>query len=71
MEKDFAAIASRAGRHASERRYRAEDLIYEAWQAAGPRRAVLARKALAPAAIAVDRLRRLKPSQTSRRQPYV
>jgi tetratricopeptide (TPR) repeat protein len=28
-------------------RYRAEDLIYEAWEATGPRRAALARKALA------------------------
>jgi glyoxylase-like metal-dependent hydrolase (beta-lactamase superfamily II) len=35
------------GLHASEPRYRAEDLIYEAWEAAGPRRAVFARKALA------------------------
>jgi tetratricopeptide (TPR) repeat protein len=47
MEADLAVIASRAERHASEPRYRAEDLIYEAWEAAGPRRAVLARKALA------------------------
>jgi hypothetical protein len=47
MEPDLAAIASRAERHASEPRYRAEDLVYEAWEAAGPRRAVLARKALA------------------------
>ena len=47
METDLAAIASRAKRHASEPRYRAEDLIYEASEAAGPRRAVLARKALA------------------------
>ena len=37
----------RAERHASEPRYRAEDLVYEAWEAAGPRRAVLARRALA------------------------
>ena len=47
MENDLAAIASRAERHASEPWYRAEDLIYEAWEAAGPQRAVLARKALA------------------------
>ena len=47
MEADLAAIASRAERHASEPRYRAEDLAYEAWEAAGPRRAVLARRALA------------------------
>jgi hypothetical protein len=47
MEADLAAIASRAERHASEPRYRAEDLVYEAWEAAGPRRAVLARRALA------------------------
>ena len=47
MENDLAAIASRTERHASEPRYRAEDLVYEAWEAAGPRRAVLARKALA------------------------
>jgi hypothetical protein len=46
-ETDLAAIARRAERHASEPRYRAEDLVYEAWEAAGPRRAVLARKALA------------------------
>ena len=51
MENDLAAIAiaiaSRAERHASVPRYRAEDLVREAWEAAGPRRAVLARKALA------------------------
>jgi hypothetical protein len=51
MENDLAAIAiaiaSRAERHASVPRYRAEDLVHEAWEAAGPRRAVLARKALA------------------------
>jgi tetratricopeptide (TPR) repeat protein len=47
MENDLAAIASRTERHASDARYRAEDLVYEAWEAAGPRRAVLARKALA------------------------
>src|SRR5450759_2985342 len=46
MENDFAAIAS-TERHASEPRYRAEDLICEAWEAAGLRRAVLAREALA------------------------
>jgi tetratricopeptide (TPR) repeat protein len=46
MENDVAAIASRTERHASEARYRAEDLIYAAWEAAGPRRAALARKAL-------------------------
>ena len=39
-------LASRAGRHPSELRYRAEDLIYEAWQVAGERRVSLARKAL-------------------------
>ena len=47
MENDLAAIAIRTERHASEPRYRAEDLVYEAWEAAGPQRAVLARKALA------------------------
>jgi hypothetical protein len=47
MENDFAAIASRTERHASESRYRAEDLVYEASEAAGPRRAALAHKALA------------------------
>jgi len=47
MENDVAAIASRTERHASDPRYRAEDLVYEAWEAAGLRRAVLARKALA------------------------
>jgi hypothetical protein len=47
MENNLAVIASRAERHASEPRYRAEDLIYEAWEAAGPRRAVFARRALA------------------------
>jgi tetratricopeptide (TPR) repeat protein len=47
MENDLAAVASGAERRASEPRYRAEDLVYEAWEAAGPRRAVLARKALA------------------------
>ena len=47
MENDLAAIASRAERHASEPRCRAEDLVYEAWEAAGPRRAALARKAVA------------------------
>jgi hypothetical protein len=47
MENNLAVIASRAERHASEPRYRAEDLIYEAWEAAGPRRLVLARRALA------------------------
>jgi hypothetical protein len=31
MENDLARIASRAGQQASELRYRAEDLIYEAW----------------------------------------
>jgi tetratricopeptide (TPR) repeat protein len=46
MKNDFAAIAS-TERHASEPRYRAEDLICEAWEAAGLRRAVLAREALA------------------------
>jgi tetratricopeptide (TPR) repeat protein len=44
MENELAAIACRTD---SEPRYRAEDLIYEAWEAAGPRRVVLARKALA------------------------
>jgi tetratricopeptide (TPR) repeat protein len=47
MRNDLALIASRTERHASERRYRAEDLIYEAWEAAGPQRAALARKAVA------------------------
>jgi len=31
MENDLTAIGSRAERHAAEPRYRAEDLIYEAW----------------------------------------
>ena len=44
---DLTAIASRTERHASKPRYRAEDLVYEAWEATGPQRAVLARKALA------------------------
>ena len=47
MKNDLTAIGSRAERHAAEPRFRAEDLVYEAWEAAGPRRAVLARKALA------------------------
>jgi hypothetical protein len=47
MENSLVVVVSRTERHASEPRYRAEDLIYEAWEAAGPRRAVLARKALA------------------------
>jgi tetratricopeptide (TPR) repeat protein len=47
MENDLAAIAARTVRHASEPRYRVEDLVYEAWEASGPRRAVLAREALA------------------------
>jgi hypothetical protein len=34
-------------RYASRPRYRAEDLVYEAWEAAGERRVALARKALA------------------------
>lgn len=34
-------------RYASEPHHRAEDLIYEAWAATAPRRAVLAREALA------------------------
>jgi hypothetical protein len=47
MENDLAAVASRTERRASEPRYHAEDLVYEAWEAAAPRRAELARKALA------------------------
>lgn len=47
IEKNLVVIASRTKRHASESRHRAEDLVYEAWEAAGERRAVLARKALA------------------------
>ncbi len=47
MENDLTAIASRTERHASKPRDRAEDLVYEAWEAAGPQRAVLAREALA------------------------
>ena len=47
MQNNLAAIANRTARLASESRYRAEDLVYEAWEAAGPRRAVLAREALA------------------------
>lgn len=47
MENDLAAIAIRTERHASDPRYRAEDLVYEAWEATRPRRAVLAREALA------------------------
>jgi hypothetical protein len=35
MENNLAAIASRTERHASEPRYRAEDLVYEASEAAG------------------------------------
>src|ERR1035437_10627480 len=47
MQNNLAAIANRTARLASEPRYRAEDLVYEAWEAAGPRRAALAREALA------------------------
>jgi tetratricopeptide (TPR) repeat protein len=47
MENDLAAIAVRNERHASEPRYRAEDLVFEAWEASGPRRAALAHEALA------------------------
>ncbi len=47
MEYDFGTIASRTERHASKPRYRAEDLACEAWEASAPRRAVLARQALA------------------------
>jgi tetratricopeptide (TPR) repeat protein len=47
MEIDLAAIAGRAEPDAWKPRYRAEDLIYEAWEATGPRRAELAREALA------------------------
>ena len=44
---DITEIANCTERHASEPRHRAEDLIYEAWEADGPRRAALAREALA------------------------
>ena len=47
VENDLAAIVGRAERHASKPRYRAEDLIYAAWEATGPRRVELAREALA------------------------
>jgi tetratricopeptide (TPR) repeat protein len=47
MKNDLAAIADRTERDTSKPRYRAEDLVYEAWEATGPRRAVLAREALA------------------------
>ena len=40
-------IASHTARRASKPRYRAEDLVYEAWQATRPRREALAREALA------------------------
>ena len=42
MQNNLAAIANRTARLASESRYRAEDLVCEAWEAAGPRRAALA-----------------------------
>jgi hypothetical protein len=38
MENDLTAIASRTERHASKPRYRAEGLVYEAWEGAGPPR---------------------------------
>jgi tetratricopeptide (TPR) repeat protein len=47
MENDVAAIASRTERRASKPRWRAEDLVYEAWEATRPRREALAREALA------------------------
>jgi hypothetical protein len=40
-------------RYASRPRYRAEDLVYEAWEAAGERRVALARVALAREALAL------------------
>ena len=40
-------IASRTERRAFKPRYRAEDLVYEAWEATRPRREALAREALA------------------------
>jgi tetratricopeptide (TPR) repeat protein len=46
-ENDLAVIARRTERDAFKPRYRAEDLIYEACQATGPRREALAREALA------------------------
>ena len=47
VENDLAAIARRTERHASKPRWRAEDLVYEAWEATWPRREALAREALA------------------------
>ena len=47
MENDLAVIASGVERHVSWPRYRAEDLVDEAWESAGRRHAVLARRALA------------------------
>jgi tetratricopeptide (TPR) repeat protein len=46
MERALAAEAGGGGEHAKPL-YRAEDLIYDAWEATGPRRAELAREALA------------------------
>jgi hypothetical protein len=42
-----AARERAAERYASRPHHRAEDLVYEAWEAPGPRRAELARQALA------------------------
>ncbi len=47
MESALAASADDAGRYASQPPQRAQDLIYDAWEATGARRAALARRALA------------------------
>ena len=47
IESDLAMDVGGAERYGTRPRYRAEDLIYEAWEAAGKRRVVLARPALA------------------------
>ena len=47
MGSDLTAIAVRARRRASKSRYHAEDLIHEAGDATGPRRAEVARDTLA------------------------
>jgi tetratricopeptide (TPR) repeat protein len=47
IESDLAMDAGGAERYGPRPRYRAEDLIYEAWEAAGERRVALARQALA------------------------
>ncbi|MGO9961447.1 MAG: hypothetical protein ACLP50_36650, partial [Solirubrobacteraceae bacterium] len=47
IESTLAMDAGGDERYASRPRYRAEDLVYEAWEAAGERRVALAREALA------------------------